>query len=79
MAVRNTAHATDFMVSQIQEAVKTYTTYDGSSRPQYFYVAMVDAADGDKCQLTTYTYDGASSRIQKTKESLANWDSAWDI
>lgn len=72
-------HASDFMTSQIQEAVKTYTVYDGSNRPQYFYVAMVDTVHGGQCQLTTYTYDGASTRVQKSKESLATWDSAWDI
>jgi hypothetical protein len=63
----------------MSESVKTYSVYDGSNRLIQFYEAHTDASDGDKCRLTTYTFDGASDRLLKSKESLATWSSAWDI
>ena len=69
----------DFIPSQLAEAVKSHSVYDISNRLSEFYVAMTDAAHGTSCLKTTYTYDGATSRIVGTKEQLSTWNSAWDI
>lgn len=79
MSVTVGPSATDLFSAQMQEAVKTYSVYDGSNRIISFYVAPAGAKTGDQCQLNTYTYDGVSTRIQKTKETLALWDATWDI
>lgn len=79
MSVTVNPSATDFFSAQIQEAVKTFSLYDGSNRIVGFYVAPIAAKNGDKCQLTVYAYDGATTRVLKTKEILAIWDSTWDI
>jgi len=73
------SHASDMVSTHMSETVKTYSTFDGSSRLEYFYVAHVDAEEGDTCMLTQYAYDGTSSRIVKTKESKATWLAAWEI
>lgn len=79
MTTYTTPHATDFVNTHMQEAVKTYSVYDGSQRLTAYYVALSDAAHGTQCMVTNYTYDGVSTRVLKTKEALATWDSAWDI
>ena len=73
------SHASDFVSTQLQEAVKTYSDYDLSNRLTAFYTALIDCEHGEKCLVTYYEYDGASTRVTKTKEGLATWDSAWDI
>jgi hypothetical protein len=70
---------TELLKSQMHELIKSYTTYDGSSRPQYIYVAQAGAANGDSCIRTEYTYDGVSSRVVKRLESYQLWSSAYDI
>ncbi len=63
----------------LTEGMKTYSVYDPSGRLIEFYEAATDAADGNNCLLTTYEYDGVSSRVLKTKESIAQWDASYDI
>lgn len=79
MTTHTTAHATDLVSMVMSEAVKTYSVYDASNRLIQFYEAHVDAKNNEKCRLTTYVYDGGSDRLLKSKESLANWSSAWDV
>lgn len=62
-----------------RELVKQYVTYDGSNRTQYIYEVRADADHGCPCMRTEYEYDGTTSRVVKRKESLATWDSSWDI
>ena len=69
----------DLISSHYIEALKTHSVYDASNRLVSFYVADTDAEHGTRCQLTRYTYDGATTRVVGTKEELSNWDSAWDI
>lgn len=71
--------ATDFVIPHQKEAVKQYITYDGLNRMEFVYVAIAHAEDGALCLKTQYEYDGTSGRVTKMKESLDNWDSAWDI
>lgn len=70
---------TDFLKSHAEECVKMHFEYDGLDRMTQVYVAMVDADDGDKCMLTTYSYVGATGKVDNMKEELADWDSSWDI
>lgn len=72
-------HPTDFIGPHGKEAVKQYIVYDGFLRMSETYVAMTDAAHGDRCLKTEYVYAGNSTRIIKMKESLGIWDSAWDV
>ena len=71
--------ATDLVPSQLNEAIKTWSVYDGSNRLVSFYTADTDAVNGQTCLLTRYTYDGATSRILGSKEELSTWNSAWNI
>ena len=71
--------ATDFIKSQMAEGVKTYSVYDGSNRLSDVYTAMVDTEHGEQCIRTQYTYYDSTTRIKQTKESLATWNSSWDI
>jgi hypothetical protein len=75
----NEQKVTRFLKTQFKEAVKQYLVYDGFFRMTDVYAAPVDAVHGDECLRTQYAYDGGSVRIQKTKESIATWDSAWEI
>jgi hypothetical protein len=62
------------------EPMKTYSVYDGIGRLTEYYQARANTEDGDPCLLTEYAYvDPTSSRIEKTCESNATWDSSWDI
>lgn len=63
----------------LEQGVKTYSVYDGSSRLVGFYEAPSDATNGTNCLLTEYGYVGASSRVEKTRESIAQWNSAYDL
>ena len=61
------------------EYIKSYLAYAGSSRLQYVYEAKANAAHGDPCLKTTYTYVATSTRVEKMKEEDATWDSSYDI
>jgi hypothetical protein len=61
------------------ELVKQYIVYDGNGRMTDVYEARNDAEDGTPCLRTQYTYDGASSRIEKRLETLDTWLAAYDI
>lgn len=63
----------------MHEPVKQYQIFDGDGRVTHLYEARANAADGDPCMLTRFSYDGTSSRIEKTLESVASWDESWDI
>lgn len=65
--------------TSLEQGVKTYSEYDGSSRLIGFYEAPADAVDGTNCLKTVYEYVGASNRVLKTKESIAQWDASYDI
>lgn len=59
--------------------IKTWHVYDGSFRLTDTYEVATDAVNGTPCFHTEYVYDGASTRIIKTKESRDVWDSTWDV
>jgi len=61
------------------ENIKQHFVYDGSNRMVGVYEARENAADGDPCLLTTYTYVSTSTRVQAMKETDSTWNGAWDI
>lgn len=61
------------------EYIKQYLVYDGSNRLITVYEARANAANGEYCLVTTYTYDSTSSRVQKMKETSGVWSSSYDI
>lgn len=63
----------------MHEPVKQFQIFDVTGRVTHLYEARANAEDGDPCMLTQYSYDGVSSRIEKTLESVDSWDSDWDI
>lgn len=71
--------ATDLVGSHFEEAVKTFSIYDVGNRLSEFFVALAETKDGETCMKTTYTYDGVTTRVLKSKEELAIWQAAWDI
>lgn len=73
------SHVSDMVSTHFEEGIKSICVYDASDRLEFHYVANIDAEDGDLCMATQYTYVGTSTRVEKTKESKALWQSAWDI
>jgi hypothetical protein len=61
------------------EVVKVFRVYDGSDRLITSYEAFANAADGQTCLKTEYAYIGATTKLEKLKESLDVWSSAYDI
>ena len=74
--VKNTA--SHHIQSAQMSAIKTKSLYDGSNRLQYFVVAPKNAANGAQCQVTKYTYDGATARVDMTIEYMGLWNSTWN-
>lgn len=62
-----------------REIMKVYRVYDGSDRLVTQYEAVANCEHGKPCVKTEYTYVGATTRIEKMKESQATWDSSYDI
>lgn len=71
--------ASDFIKPHALEAVKQYIVYDGFNRMSETYVALSDSEHGTPCLKTEYVYAADSARVIKLKESIAVWDSAWDV
>lgn len=61
------------------EVVKTKSFIDGSDRVTERYEALANTGHGGPCLKTEYTYHGTTSVVDKSKESQATWDSAWEI
>lgn len=67
------------ILTGLKQALKTYCVYDDSLRLTDVYEVAVEAPHGAKCLRTQYQYVGTTSRILKEKESVASWDSSWDM
>lgn len=68
----------DLIESHGKDATKTKSFYDGSNRLSFYVVALRDAANGARCLVTKYTYVGATSRVDLSREYFGVWSSAWD-
>jgi len=74
------ASKTAALSTQAHEFVKTYTAYDGVSRPATIYTAPTDLDDGGICSKVQYEYINATSfKVSKMKESSDVWDATWDL
>jgi hypothetical protein len=80
MAVVDNSKNSMTLKTQAAELTKQYLVYDAQGRVTDVYTAYTDAKNGQPCSLVQYTYVNAtSSRVEKMKESVAVWDSSWDI
>jgi hypothetical protein len=69
----------NFQISATRdEFIKQYLVYDASGRYVAIYEIKANGQDGEKCMLTEYAYDGASTRIVYRRESSALWNGTWD-
>lgn len=66
------------MKSHKNEYVKTKSLYDIQGRVEYIYQADVDIKDGGPCVCTQYSYVGATSVVDYSKEYEAVWLAAWE-
>jgi|GEM_PF-7102419 len=73
------ADVEDILLSVSKVAMKTYRTYDGSNRLEYQYECPVTTINGGKCIKTQYSYVGATTQVEKSKETVDAWSSAYDI
>jgi len=62
-----------------KEVVKVFKIYDGSDRLITQYEAVANADDNAVCLKTEYTYIGATTKVEKMKESLSVWLAAYNI
>lgn len=62
-----------------KEVVKIFRVYDGSDRLITQYDTFANTKDGGVALRTDYQYIGATTRLEKMKESLSTWLAAYDI
>lgn len=68
-----------FLVALSKEVVKIFRVYDGSDRLITSYETVANTEDGGQALKTEYTYIGATTKLEKLKESLDVWSSAYEI
>jgi len=71
--------ADELLRTLAKEVVKVFKIYDGSDRLITQYEAVANAADNAVCLKTEYTYIGATTKVEKMKESLSVWLAAYNI
>jgi hypothetical protein len=71
--------ADSILTSLKNEVVKVFKVYDGSDRLIEQYEALANAPDQAPCLKTEYTYIGATTKVEKMKESRGVWLAAYDI
>ena len=69
------ASTTALLTTGFHEYVKQKFVYDDAGRMIAVYEARSEAKDGEPALVTTYTYIGASNRVDVMKESESVW--AW--
>ena len=62
-----------------REVLKIKRFYDGFDRVSEQYEAFANAENNAKCLKTEYTYVGATTNLDKMKESIGIWLSSYDI
>jgi len=62
-----------------KEVMKVKRIYDGSNRVITQYEAFANAIDQAVCLKTDYTYVGATTDLDKMRESVGVWLTAYDI
>ena len=66
------------LVTQRDELIKQKIFYDAEDRIEIIYTANTDAKPGNDCTRVQYTYYGLTGRVDTMKETVAQWDAAWD-
>jgi hypothetical protein len=69
----------DLLGSLKNEIVKVKKVYDGSDRLVTQYEALANTVANGPCLETTYTYVGATTRVDKMREAVGVWLAAYDI
>lgn len=61
------------------EVIKTKSFIDVDNNVTERYEALANTEHGKPCLKTEYTYHAGTTVVDKSKESLAAWDSSWDV
>lgn len=62
------------------ELSKSYVVYDVGGRMTESYECREETEHGEPCLKTEYVYASpTSSNIVKRRETVAEWDSSWDV
>lgn len=76
----NSDQKADLVLNDLKvNVIKTKSFYDGSNRLTSRYEAVANADNGVACLRTDYTYVGATTQVDASKESISTWNSSWDI
>jgi len=68
------------LTTQRDEFIKSFTLYDGASRPITIFTAPTALPNAKPCSRVDYEYiNGTSFKVLKMKESNGVWDETWDI
>jgi hypothetical protein len=62
-----------------KEVVKVFRVFDGSDRLITQYETFANTKNGGAALRTDYQYIGATTKLEKMKESLSTWLAAYDI
>lgn len=62
-----------------REVIKLYRIYDGSDRVITQYEAVQNTENGGACLRTDYQYIGVTTKLEKMREVVDVWSSAYDI
>lgn len=79
MASKKDTQSIDVIRSTLAIGVQTYSIYDGDGRLTSVYEAPTGAIAGTPCLLTQFKYAPSSTRVIGTKETVEEWDTAWDF
>mgnify|MGYP007082005526 CR=1 FL=1 len=71
--------ADELLNTVAKEATKTFSVYDGSDRLITRWEAPSNTVDGKPALKTEYTYIGVTTKLEKSRESIDVWSSAYDI
>ena len=69
----------DLIRSGLLAGVMTYSVYDSANRLIEYYEAATDIEHGEPCLKSEYKYVGSTNIVLATRETVAQWDSAWDF
>ena len=75
-----TSRETGILINRgMTRGIQSFSVYDLLSRLIAFYETSVGSKTGDPAMVTEYKYDGNTSVIVATKESVTVWDSSYDF
>lgn len=62
-----------------RESMKSKSFYDGSNRLITRYETLENVVNNGPALRTDYTYVGATTNVDASKETMSQWNSSWDI